>query len=83
MIHPYPPHTNDEGTIEAAHWSEYAAMTRYPASVSDGTLDVLFREDTSEWEKRFIGGQLDVDHVADVLRGYRLNRKQRRIKARK
>jgi hypothetical protein len=41
-------------------------MTRYPASISDGPLDELFATDTSEWEQKFIGGPLDIDHVADV-----------------
>jgi hypothetical protein len=83
MIHPYPPYMNDHGTQEAAHFGDYAAATRYPASVSDGTLRELFTVDTSEWEQQFIGGPLDIDHVADVLRSYKLNRKQRRIKARR
>ncbi len=82
MIYPYPPHMNDEGTIQATHFASYAESTRYPASVSDGPLAELFQMDTSDWEQRFIGGPLDQNHLADVIRSYRLNRKQRRIKAR-
>ena len=82
MIHPYPPYMNDEGTQEASRWREYGQATRYPASVGDAQLGELFATDTAEWERRFVGGPLDIDHVADVLRSYKLNRRQRRIKAR-
>jgi len=82
MIYPYPPYMSDDGTQEAAHFRDYAAMTRYPASVSEQPLNELFTVDTSEWEQQFIGGPLDIDHVADVIRSYKLNRKQRRMKAR-
>ncbi len=79
MIFPYPPHMSDDGKKNAEHFGDYADYCRYPDLVGDGSL---FQTDTSEWERLFIGGPLDVDKVGEILNGYRWNRKQRRKRAR-
>lgn len=83
MIYPYPPHMDDFGQVEARRWLEYGAETRYPASISETPLEELFAVDTSDWERRFVGGPLDIEHVADTIRSFKLNRKQRREKVRR
>lgn len=82
MILPHPPHLSDDGKLQAKHFSDYAEYTRYPATVGDAPLQELFKVDTSGWEEKFIGGPLNVDHLAGVLRSYRPNRAQRRKRAR-
>lgn len=78
MIYGYPPHASDDGKVEAAHFSEYADYTRYPASVGDAPLDDLFAMDVSEWKRLFVGEQLDMDKLEAVLTGLRPNRATRR-----
>lgn len=81
-IYPFPAHTDDYGQKHAQTFSEYSDLCRYPAQVGDAPLEELFRRDTSEWERLFVGGPLDVERLAEVLVEYRPNRAQRRRRAR-
>lgn len=83
MIYPYPAHTDDYGRKAAERFDEYSELCRYPANVSEAPLGDLFRVDTSDWERLFIGGPLDVEKVAWVFAQYRPNRAQRRKMARR
>lgn len=71
MIAPYPWHMSDDGETEVNTWAEYKDLTRYPASVGDGPLEELWGVDTSEWERLFVGGPLQMDKLASVLREYK------------
>lgn len=81
-IYPYPAHTDDFGRQHARTFSEYADLCRYPAQIGDAPLEELFRRDTSEWERLFVGGPLNTERLAEVLLSYRPNRAQRRKRAR-
>ncbi len=82
FIYGYPGHTSDDGQVQAAHIEEYADYVKYPACIGEAPLEELLEWDVSEWKRLFVGEELDIDKVSELLRGLRPNRATRRALAR-
>ena len=72
----YPPCRANTSECVPKRWNEYNHLQAYPIDFDDGDLTELIdkaldESQVSNWKKRFIGEQLQPEHLSNVLKDIR------------